>query len=518
MNKLLLTLVAFLCATVSAFAADTVTIGNITYSYEGTTATIIDGKNVSGALSIRSKITVDNKDYTVTKIGKEAFYGNTNITAVFMSNTITTIGEGAFDGCSNLTSVSITSSVTEIQSFAFWNCKSLSSVSIPQTVSQLGDYVFQNCTGLTEALIYTNAFSTSKHTFSGCTSLKNVYLANNVTGIGPWTFADCSSLTSFSNNNITFVGANAFRRCTNLKTFKASKVSVLDHQIFARCSNLRSIDLSSCPLTGITVDRTTSQTIFEEVPSSTLICLPEGNSHADGEVNVVIGSTCDKYVLTEGTPFNVPITKFTAKEIVYERSIPANSVSTFFLDYVPPTRDGVKYYMLDNVSGNTLTFKEVTELKANNPYLITTGNTAVSDFSVSTDTEVYWVNDTGAQYYGIGRALFIGNSEEKGFEELTSNSAQSSYVFSQNDMTWNRVTSSNKTVSVPPFRAFISQENDGTQNQFSTVLVDDETTGIQQIRTVDQDGTENYYDLKGRRLSQPQRGINIVNGKKVLMK
>ena len=114
--------------------------------------------------------------------------------------------------------------------------------------------------------------------------------------------------------------------------------------------------------------------------------------------------------------------------------------------------------------------------------------------------------------------LFIGNSEEKGFEDLTSNAAQSSYVFSQSDMTWKRVTSSNKTVSVPPFRAYISKEIDGAPNQFSTVLVNDETTGIQQIRTVDQDGSENFYDLNGRHISQPQKGINIVNGKKILMK
>jgi len=495
MKRLLLTFVVLMITAISTLAAETVTIGNITYSYEGTTATLTDGRNASGAISIPSKITVNGVYYTVTEIGKEAFLRNDKITSVTIPNTVTTI-----------------------KSAAFFNCINITSITIPSTVTTMENAIFQNCYGLTEAFVYSSAINSCEATFSFCKSLRTVYLSNNVTRIGNATFNSCSSLNSFINNNVTYIGKNAFRNCTSMLTVKATKVSTVEVQAFAGCTNLRSIDFSSCPLRGAVVERTASMTPFQLIPNSTLICLPEGNKHADGEVNVVIGTTCDKYVLTEGTPFNVPITKFTAKEIVYERSIPANSVSTFFLDYVPPTRDGVKYYKLDNVSGSTLTFKEVIELKANNPYLITTGNTAVSDFSVNTDTEVYWVNETGAQYYGIGRARFIGNSEEKGFEELTSNAAQSSYVFSQNDMTWNRVTSSNKTVSVPPFRAYISKETDGAPNQYSTILEDDEATGIQQIHTIDIDGTENYYDLNGRRLDQPQRGINIVNGKKILVK
>lgn len=31
-------------------------------------------------------------------------------------------------------------------------------------------------------------------------------------------------------------------------------------------------------------------------------------------------------------------------------------------------------------------------------------------------------------------------------------------------------------------------------------------------------GSEVYYDLHGRKLAQPAKGINIVNGRKVLVK
>ena len=43
------------------------------------------------------------------------------------------------------------------------------------------------------------------------------------------------------------------------------------------------------------------------------------------------------------------------------------------------------------------------------------------------------------------------------------------------------------------------------------------TTGIVQLRTNDGDGTTRIYDLNGRLLSAPRKGINIINGKKVII-
>lgn len=46
----------------------------------------------------------------------------------------------------------------------------------------------------------------------------------------------------------------------------------------------------------------------------------------------------------------------------------------------------------------------------------------------------------------------------------------------------------------------------------------DFTTGIS-VPTVDKANKPNViYDLQGRKLSKPQKGINIINGKKVVVK
>ena len=46
------------------------------------------------------------------------------------------------------------------------------------------------------------------------------------------------------------------------------------------------------------------------------------------------------------------------------------------------------------------------------------------------------------------------------------------------------------------------------------------TTGIKPtIRTIDRDGTENYFDLQGHRLNgKPEKGVYIENGKKHIAK
>jgi hypothetical protein len=50
---------------------------------------------------------------------------------------------------------------------------------------------------------------------------------------------------------------------------------------------------------------------------------------------------------------------------------------------------------------------------------------------------------------------------------------------------------------------------------------DDQMTGISQtvVRTIDNDGTQHYYDLNGRLLpGKPQKGVYIMNGKKYVNK
>lgn len=48
--------------------------------------------------------------------------------------------------------------------------------------------------------------------------------------------------------------------------------------------------------------------------------------------------------------------------------------------------------------------------------------------------------------------------------------------------------------------------------------LDGETTGVNEVRGKMEDVSGEYYDLQGRRVSQPTKGLYIVNGKKVVIK
>ena len=125
----------------------------------------------TGSVTIPSSVTYNGTTYSVTSIGKYAFYECKSLTSVTIPNNVTTIGEGAFYECKSLTSVTIPNSVTTIGEGAFSGCSGLTSVTIGNSVTSIGTIAFQGCSGLT-----------------------SITIPNSVTSIGDEAFADCSGL------------------------------------------------------------------------------------------------------------------------------------------------------------------------------------------------------------------------------------------------------------------------------------------------------------------------------------
>ena len=132
----------------SALAYD-VKIDGIYYNIisEGKTAEVTSDihETYSGEVVIPSYITSEGKEYTVTSIGKKAFYGCSDLTSVTIPNSVTSIGVEAFQSCSGLTSITIPNSVTSIGDDAFHGCTGLTSITIPNSVTSIGRYAFKNC-------------------------------------------------------------------------------------------------------------------------------------------------------------------------------------------------------------------------------------------------------------------------------------------------------------------------------------------------------------------------------------
>jgi hypothetical protein len=94
---------------------------------------------------------------------------------------------------------------------------------------------------------------------------------------------------------------------------------------------------------------------------------------------------------------------------------------------------------------------------------------------------------------------------------------QGAYSLGQ-DGKWHPImsdTEGHRTARILPYRAFLLKNSGAGTRALGMTLED--ADGITQFRTIDSDGTQNIYDLSGRRLSTPTKGVNIINGKKVLI-
>ena len=73
-------------------------------------------------------------------------------------------------------------------------------------------------------------------------------------------------------------------------------------------------------------------------------------------------------------------------------------------------------------------------------------------------------------------------------------------------------------LTAKPFRAYITQTaSDGARMAVNFNLEGDEVAGISTVNS-EMPNNNRYYDMLGRRVAQPTKGLYIVNGKKVLVK
>ena len=237
--KLLFIFSLLLTAVTGAWADESGSCGEVSYSYVESTHTLtISG---TGAMAdypnpserpwdsyVEEIETVIIED-GVTGIGSRAFEECTGLTTVTIPASVTSIGDVAFIDCTSLTSVTIPASVTSIGYDAFRFCSSLTSVTIPASVTSIGVGVFADCSNLATMMVESgnkvydsrnscNAIieKESNTLIAGC---KNTIIPDDVTSIGNFAFEGCSDLTTITiPASVTSIGNGVFADCSNLAT------------------------------------------------------------------------------------------------------------------------------------------------------------------------------------------------------------------------------------------------------------------------------------------------------------
>jgi hypothetical protein len=269
------------------------------------------------------------------------------------------------------------------------------------------------------------------------------------------------------------------------------------------------VDLSGTGITGITVDRTKAP--FKDLPSATFIYLPVGNKIKDGEKNVIIGGVCEDVTLYDDNPFEIP-KDFTATKIRLDRDFSGvlgkkcSIMLPFELDEETAASIGTFYEIADAVLYENKVYMEtVDKTKANWPYMFKPADIK----SINLDM-VKVEAATEAPEYIINGMTFKGCFEKTTIE---SNGSANYYCFVDDQF----VRVLDNSVTVKTFRAYMTA--DASDASFSNTLdIDwgDGTTSIKNMKVGIEDNI--YYDLQGRRVLYPQKGIYIVNGKKVILK
>ena len=437
---------------------------------------------------------------SVTEIGDYAFYNCTGFTGdLTIPNSVKTIGESAFYYCTGFTGdLTISNSVTTIGNSAFYKCSGFKGkLTISNSVKTIGESAFCKCSGFTGDLAIPNSVTTiGKSAFEECWGFKGkLTISNSVTTIGNSAFSYCSGFMGDLTipNSVTTIGNSAFYKCSGFKgkLTISNSVKTIGYSAFSYCSGFTGDLLlpKSLEVVGYRSfeDRNYIQPInFQSLPTGI------GNQNKYKTVSL----SDDSYISDQATG--------TVDAISYTRTMTSNW-GTLVLPYSLTLTGSEPYhlYSIDNMTGEELVLKQLEgTVAAGTPCVVKrNGTEAKLTFGPN-----YATLNMAIETQDVGGMTFSGTYWTK--------DVNSGYVISKNSF-WNveelKNSSSVKGVKVRPFRAWL----DGTSANAPAKLsmrIDGSTTGIDAIDALN-DAEAEYYDLSGKRLDEPQRGVNIVRMK-----
>ena len=459
--------------------------GHSFFRYHTSDGNIVDisgrdfGANVVSHEVVNSECVIEF-DAPITKIPTNAFRRKKLTGNLVIPNSIKTIEKSAFYGCTGLSgNLTIPNSVTTIGKSAFVNCSGFTgNLTIPNSVTTIEELAFRGCTGFKGDLTIPNSVTTiGESVFLGCTGLSGILtIPNSVTTIGEKAFSNCIGFTGNLTipNSVTTIGNFAFSYCTGFTGDLSlpKSLEVVGSRSFEFCNKIQTIKFQS---------------------------LPEGISGYLGVRTKTVSLSDDSYIsdMASGT----------VNAISYTRQMSSNW-GTLVLPYSLTLTGNEPYrlYSIDNMTGEELVLKQLNgEVAAGTPCVVKrNGSEAELTFGAN-DAELKMAIDGKT----VGDMTFRGT--------YTTEEVSSGYVISK-DCFWNVADLYSSTVvkgvKVNPFRAWL-EGNAASGPARLAMRIDGSTTGINTPDALDvlNDAEAEYYDLSGKRLDEPQKGVNIVRMK-----
>jgi len=167
----------------------------------------------------------------VTSINEDAFYYDTLLTSVTISDSVQSIAKGAFENTINMESVSIGAGVVTIGESAFAQAGRITSIVIPNSTTTIGRRAFYYLFSLSSVTFGGRVRSIGNGAFA-YSALTSVVIPNNVISIGSDSFEGISTLSSLTlGRGLQQIGEYAFAY-TNALTQYSYCASVLTEEVF----------------------------------------------------------------------------------------------------------------------------------------------------------------------------------------------------------------------------------------------------------------------------------------------
>ena len=429
----------------------------------------------------------------------------TNLTTIegfeYLNTENVTNMTGVFNGCSALTSLDLTNfntaKVTDMK-FLFANCSALESLDL--------------------SMFNTENVTSMPSMFNGATNLKTLNVSNfnteKVNNMGHM-FANCPNLTSldlssFNTKGVEYVD-NIFKNCSNLTTIYASQNFAFGSglkngaDMFLGCDKLKGfIEYNK----NTDTDKNNSKFANYKTGYFTNLVGKNGDEKI-GAVGEIL--TAENLTLNDEKDF-VAYEPFTATTATYNRTMKEGTTwATLCLPFEVSLENqnfrAFKLLSADEAT-NTIELEEITtSIAAGTPVIIkmnegqTKLNFSVADKEIA--HEVVSAADGDYQLLGIYTQKVFDKEADNNCYIVKGNKLMNPAKLLEN--------TNNKTVGSKPFRAYMVDNSSSAAGakMFSIGFDDDSTTAIDTLNTIANDKAE-YYDLQGKRLNEPQKGINIV--------
>ncbi len=269
------------------------------------------------------------------------------------------------------------------------------------------------------------------------------------------------------------------------------------------------VDLSATSITGKIIDRT-------KLPDDATVFLPASNDDNSAK-NIVIAGVCNDLQLNEGADFEIP-SDFTAVKASLSRNFTSDLGKNctvcvpFALDDTQAAELGT-FYTLSAHSGNTITMESVDATEANKAYMF---KPAKETFSA----EMVDVKKADPVRTTVSSLSFLGTYQK--ITGLNSTADFVYYCFMQTGEQAGKFVKITSDVIVNPFRAYMElPASESLARVLDLNFGEGGATGIGSLTPNPSsmgEGNVGVYDLQGRRVLYPKKGLYILNGKKVIIK